>query len=154
MKSYVTNRAAEVGDIKVESAQLVARCAPPEFKTIKEYEDYFDRQASVVLSFILNHLPQGVTDRVLGLLMLEKSSTLIVPMKAKANAEEKCLFSFDINYEIWVTSCGGNEEIQTNENIRRLWVRCPYCGRPIEWDQENLDPDYPDLVTDNGAEND
>lgn len=64
----------------IESLTIVFDQAVPECETLDEYAAFYNNEADRLVEALGNHLPQGLLDRVLGKLMLERAKLFRIPM--------------------------------------------------------------------------
>lgn len=68
-------------DIHVESKTIVFAEELPEAESAKEHAGMCQLQAEAICSVLLNTLAQGVTDRILAILLAKKASMLVFPQE-------------------------------------------------------------------------
>lgn len=68
-------------DIQVKSQTLIFAEELPEVESLEEHAKACQEQAEAICSVLLNTLAQGVTDRILAILMAKKASLLVFPQE-------------------------------------------------------------------------
>lgn len=76
MKIY---KASPIGSQEIPDLNLVAIESIPEISDSKKHKAVLMSQAFYIAGALLDSLPQGVTDRILGILALRKATDLRIP---------------------------------------------------------------------------
>ena len=81
MRTINIYKAQHIGNEEVEDLQIVFNEELPIFESIQQSGKDFIRQAIILEKLLLNTLPGGTYDRLLGLMLKRKSSHFIVTHK-------------------------------------------------------------------------
>lgn len=82
MKTIATYAADPIGDNEPEMVNLIISLPLPRFETLAESEAHHQAVAAILFDALINSLPGGTFDRLLGLMHAKKASLFRVPLSS------------------------------------------------------------------------
>lgn len=83
MTTHNFYKAQSLRNEPIESRTLIFDEPIPESKTLKHHAKLCDEQATQICNVILNTLAQGVTDRIIAILMAKRATLFVFPQEDK-----------------------------------------------------------------------
>jgi hypothetical protein len=80
MKTIATYVASPIGDNEPDTVNLIINLPLPCFDSLAEAEAHHEAVASMIFDALVNSLPGGTFDRLLGLMHARKASLFSVPL--------------------------------------------------------------------------